>query len=590
MRSESLEERRVWDLLARNFYWRVPPNFTVKVLGRSNVVNPAPARLQVFEIVVATIFAHLRPEYDWYVTPNLPDGGLDFVGQGRFLEDAELGIAAAITVGGQCKKRTRVTDIVSEISGSLARMSSTINPTFFVVALSARVTRTRLINARRILEDTHRRHCHILDREQIEGLIYDHLVVVDPIFRESLTDPEIQEIRNYFGSHLTKPISGMIDAVVPAKVLAGVPFRIGLSLQSPLLALRGTRLWWKPERSETNILSDAPVTLIGPIGADSEFGIECGSNSIADDPLSAQISIELISYSVGRINLGQVILGQSADVSAHRSQRISLGQLQVVENIRPRFFERPFRSALTKLSLEYDRALAHGVGCIAVVGAGGSGKSRLCEEFSLEKRRRGCQVMQAKQTKTLDDPNRVLADLLIGLAATTVQIEDPADGVISAISQYDRNLADRAAPAIRSIIGMHESKSGTATDQDILSSLLLLVFVKTRWVPLIIHLQDLHWCTADVLLLLERLIWQLEMIHTSGGGLVYGSSKSAFFIFEGRIWESRYAGSNLWSTRTFEAFLEKIGCSTVSCIPFDPLDSLEFVRRLFEDPDWLSQW
>jgi hypothetical protein len=171
MRSESLEERRVWDLLARNFYWRVPPNFTVKVLGRSNVVNPAPARLQVFEIVVATIFAHLRPEYDWYVTPNLPDGGLDFVGQGRFLEDAELGIAAAITVGGQCKKRTRVTDIVSEISGSLARMSSTINPTFFVVALSARVTRTRLINARRILEDTHRRHCHILDREQIEGLI-----------------------------------------------------------------------------------------------------------------------------------------------------------------------------------------------------------------------------------------------------------------------------------------------------------------------------------------------------------------------------------------------------------------------------------
>jgi hypothetical protein len=529
------------------------------------------------------MFAHLRPEYDWYVTPNLPDGGLDFVGQGLFLEDAELGIAAAITVGGQCKKRNRVTDIVSEISGSLARMSSTINPTFFVVALSARVTRARLINARRILEDTHRRHCHILDREQIEGLICDLLGVVDPIFRESLSDPELQEVRNYFGTRRTKPSGGTIDAVVPAKVLAGVPFRIGLSLQSPSLALRGTRLWWKPDCSETNVLSDAPVTLIGPIGADSELGIECKGNSIADDPLSAQIFIELISYSVGRLNLGEVILGQSADVSAGRGQRISLGQVQVIENIRPRFFERPFRSALTKLSFEYDRALAHGVACIAVVGAGGSGKSRLCEEFSLEKRRRGCQVVQAKQTKTLDDPNRLLADLLIGLAATTIRIEDPADGVISAIAQYDRNLSDRAAPAIRSIIGMHESKSGTATDQDILSSLLLLIFVRIRWTPLIIHLQDLHWCTADVLLLLERLVWQLEMIHTSGGGPVNGSSKNAFFIFEGRIWESHHTGPNLWSTKTFEAFLEKIGCSTVSCAAFDPSDSLEFVRRLFED-------
>jgi hypothetical protein len=579
---ESVEERRIWDLLARNFFWRVPADFVVKVLGRSNLADSAPVRLQIFEIAVASIFAHLRPEYDWYVTPNLPDGGLDFVGKGRFLEDADLGIAAAITVGGQCKKRSHVTDIVSEISGSLARMSNTINPTFFVVALSARVTRSRLINARRILEDAHRRHCHILDRGQIEGLIRDHFLVVDQILRESLAESEIQEVRNYFAGPQIRQSESTMEAVVPAKVLAGVPFAIQLNLRSPLLALRGTRLSWKPVGDDTNRLGDPRVMLIGPIGADSEAGIECKVNSLADDPLSAQISLELISYSVGRLNLGEAILGQPTDVSVGGT-KVSLGQVQVVENIRPRFFERPFRSALARLSMEYDRALTGMVACVAVVGAGGSGKSRLCEEFSLEKRRRGCHVVQAKQTKTLNDPNRVLADLLIGLAAANVPIDDPAAGVINVLSQYDPNLAKRAEPAIRSIIGMREKMPGSVNDQDVLSSLLVLILVRTRWVPLIIHLQDLHWCTADALLSLERLVWQLEIIQKSGGGSRHGSTKGVLFILEGRIWESHDLGANLWSTRTFETFLERIGCPKQSCPPFDPTDSLEFVRRLFED-------
>src|ERR1700722_8777002 len=120
--AESVEERRVLDLLARNFYWRVPSDFSVKVFGKLETIA-GPVRLQVFEIAIAAIFAHLRPEFEWYVTPDRPDGGLDFVGEGRFLDDQVLGIAAAITVGGQCKKRSRVTDIVGEVSGSLARMS-----------------------------------------------------------------------------------------------------------------------------------------------------------------------------------------------------------------------------------------------------------------------------------------------------------------------------------------------------------------------------------------------------------------------------------------------------------------------------------
>jgi tetratricopeptide (TPR) repeat protein len=582
-RKREVEERRVWELLTRDFYWCVPPDFNVRIWGRSEASAPVPERLQVFEITVAAIFAHLRPDFDWYVTPNRPDGGLDFVGQGRFLEDAELGIAAGITVGGQCKKRNRVKDIVAEISGSLARMATTINPTFFVVALSASLAQDRLTQARRILEDAHRRHCHILDRRQIEGLISDHLAVINPILRESLSDTEARGVLDYFERQRAEPSGGSIEVKAPAKVLAGVPFRTTLSLRYPLLKSSGTRLWWKPNADGPDDLTNPSVTLIGPVGADAEPGVECLANSVPDDPLSAQVSVEMVSYSVGRIDLGEVTIGRQTDLDADRAKKISLGIIQVVENIRPRFFERPFRPSLTKLSMEYDRALARGVNSIAVVGAGGSGKSRLCEEFSLEKRRRGCQVVQAKQTKTLDDPHRVLADLLIGLAAAGDPIGDPADGVIRAISQYDQNLADRSASAIRSIIGMHDTAPGTATDQEVLSSLLVLICARARSAPLIIHIQDLHWCTADVLLLLERLVWQMDMTYTSNGVSVNTSGRGTLFIFEGRVWESQRLGFKSWSTRTFEAFLEKLGCTTVNCTPFEPADSLEFVRRLFED-------
>ncbi len=579
---EGIEERRVWELLVRNFSWRVPPDFSVRVLGRSRGTDSVPVRLQVFEIAVAAIFAHLRPEFEWYVTPNLPDGGLDFVGQGRFLEDKELGIAAGITVGGQCKKRSQVKDIVGEISGSLARMAATINPTFFVVALASRLTQSRVTEARRILELAHGRDCHILDRRQIEGLISDHLVVIDPILRESLSGTEKRAVVNYFRSQRKEPSGVSIDVRAPARVLAGTPFRVHLSVQSPLLASRGTRLWWKSKSDGRNGLTSPSLTVIGPIGVDSEGGIDCLAHSTADDPLSAQISIEMLSYSVGRVDLGEVIVDRETNVELDRVKGVSLGQVHVVENIRPRFFERPLRAALTKLSTEYDRTLARGVNSIAVVGAGGSGKSRLCEEFSLEKRRRGCHVVQAKQTKTLDDPHRVLADLLIGLAGMSVPTKDPADGVIRAISQYDQNLSDRSESAIRSIIGTHGRAYGTSTDQEILSSLLVLIFARTRSAPLIIHLQDLHWCTTDVLMLFERLIWQLEMTYASGGVSLNGTS-GTLLILEGRIWESQQLGTRLWSTQMFEAFLEKLACPIVNCAPFEPPDSLEFVRRLFED-------
>lgn len=577
---ETEVERHVWKLLTRDFYWQLPADFGVKLHGDSDA--PAtPTRLQVFEVAVAAIFARLRPDYDWYVTPNRPDGGVDFVGQHRFLEDKALGIAAEITVGGQCKKRGSVNNIVEEVAGSLMRMATTINPTFFVVALSARLNPNRVAAARDMLEQNFHRDCHILDRRQLEGLIHDHLPVVDEILRESLSDREIEDVLGYFDAYREDRRSSSLSVTAPDRVLAGVPFTVMLSVRSPIVSASGSRLWWRPSRG-----GDAqarPVTLIGPIGADAPAGVELASDDATDDPIHARRLIELVTYSVGKVDLGEALVGLEPHSTADATERIELGSVQVVENVRPRFFERPFLPALTRLTQAYERALAGGVASIGVVGAAGSGKSRLCEEFSLERRRRGSGVVSAKQAKTLDDPHRLLADLFVGLVEGELSATDPADSVLQAINRFDGALSTKAEPAIRSIFESSDQASGMVTEQGVLSSLLLLIVARGRRAPLIVHLQDLHWCTVDVLLLLERLVWQLNLALTTPRAAPRRPESGILFIFEGRVRERQGFGNDGWDSEPFEAFLEKLDCTTVSCSSFEPEDGLEFIRRLFED-------
>lgn len=578
MATGTKREQHVWELLTRDFYWDPPAEFAVRVYGASEA-RSTPAKLQIFEVAVASIFASLRPDYEWYVTPNRPDGGLDFVGENHFLHDEALGIAAAIKVGGQCKKRNKVNDIVAEISGSLLRMADASNPTFFVVALSATLNPKRVEDARKILERSLQRHCHILDRHQLEGLIGDHLPVVTEILREGLSTEETEDVLDYFDAHKDGRARGSVTAIAPGRVLAGVPFSVSVGVRSSLISAPGARLWWRgPGGASTSEV----ITLIGPMGADLPTGVELASDRAIGDPIRAERSIELMSYSVGSVGLGEVFVGVERPGGGERGSWTALGSVQVVENVRPRFFERPFRAGLTRLDEEYQRALARGVGSVGVVGGGGSGKSRLCEEFSLEQRRRGASVVSAKQTKTLDDPHRILADLLIGLTAQSISSTDLSGGVVQQIERYDAALARRAEPAIRSILGRGERRSGTESDQALLSALLLLIIVKGRHAPLILHLQDLHWCAADVLGLLERLLWQLDVVVDAPGAPERSPQSGILFMFEGRVRERDATGLAGLGSVPFEAFLKRLDCATIACSSFDPADGLEFISRLFE--------
>lgn len=563
MSAPTQAERRVWELLTRDFRWRLPPGLGVGLRGGTSAEQPV--KLQVFEVVVAAIFARLRPDYDWFVTPNQPDGGLDFWGRQPFLEDETLGIAAAITVGGQCKKRSGKASIVEMIGGSLINLSAKQRPTFFVVALSAPLSEARIRAAKKAAEDALRLHCHILDRRQIEALIREHLPVLRTIVEAALPPAEIDEVITYFESG---ELAGLeVGVSAPTRVLAGMPFTVSLTVRSA--SVDHARVWWRPGPDAES------VALLSPIDAGGRQGAALRAAESGDDPLVARRTLELISYAVGERHLGEVRVGDDA------REWTSLGSARLVENVRPRFFERPFQEHLSRLARAYDRALAAGLATVGVVGAGGSGKSRLCEEFALERRRRGAAVVWAKQAKTLDDPHRLFADLFTGLVED-LDPDDPGGSVIGAVRGYDPDLADRADTSIRSLFPTDGDLAGTASEQLVRSALVVLIAARMRRAPLILHLQDLHWCSADVLVALERLLWQLEIKLADRDVPARAPETGVLVLLEGRERERQQADGG-WLSDPFEAVLQKLGDAVVEVAPLAVDERRQFIARLFEN-------
>ncbi|HEX6782305.1 MAG TPA: AAA family ATPase [Solirubrobacterales bacterium] len=576
MPKESRQEQRVWSLLVEDFRHDRIEELGVKEKGPAKR-GSKPPKFQIFEVMTAAIFAELCPEYDWYVTPNQSDGGLDFWGSKSFLKEPTLGIDAVVSVAGQCKKRGKVEEVVRLVGGDLLLMEYHLRPTFFFFAISSRLTKKRVDKARKVLQRGHKQ-CHVLDRGQLEGLMHSHPEPVDRVLRAShLERSEVDEVLSYLSASRERQLADAVTISVHRKPLAGEPIQVAIDVQLPLAWAAGLRLGWRPAASGG---ADREVVLIDPIGADTEQGAALALSEAEGDPTRLRRSLELLTYAVGEVDLGEVSIGEKLDDgSAHET---SLGRVLVHENMRPRFFAPPFRGVLTQLEDEYKRASGSGVRTIGVVGAGGSGKSRVCEEFALRKRRQGCATVIARQAKTVDAPHRLLADLFEKLVAEEFDHDDQVGSVTTAIAAYDASTAEKVEGSLRTIFEASDARGDGIAEQSVISALMVLLVARADASPQIVHLQDLHWCDVDTLMLLEKLVWRLDAAYSSEAA-TRSNRKGILVIFEGRVKEKGAPGEEDWSSGHFEAFLRKNDGPTAVCSAFDPADGLEFVRLLFAD-------
>ncbi|MGA9768464.1 MAG: AAA family ATPase [Blastocatellia bacterium] len=570
--------RNVWSLLTKDFHWshEALSRLRVGVHSPRGSALPGEVKLQPFEVIVAAVFARLRPDYDWWVTPNLPDGGIDFIGRGVFLSSKELGIDAAITIGGQCKKHEHVNSVVSVLSGSFVNMAHTLHPTFFVAALSSSLSTKRVAEARLRLEATLQRHCHILDRGQLESLIGANLIAVEPIISKAFSQEEADYILNYFMQCSGKQPTLSMRASAPASALAGESFRVRMQISRSSIAENPFRLKWNPSAEQS------PATLVAPIAADSRDGVALDFLIAAsEDPFVIEQELEFLLYAVGSQPLGTVELN-STGKTAEPIVTIDLPNVDVIENLRPPFYEVPYREPLDELERGLARARAGKVSCVGIVGAGGAGKTRLCEEMCLEARRHGAHVTSARQAHSIEFPRRILANLLLALTDISLPNQPPTNRIDDILSRLEPKLADRARPAIEALCGQAGKAGSFEDDQSLLSVLAVLIAQRSRSQTVIIHLHDLHWCTLDVLETIDRLIWQLDHLKVQPTSDAPLSGLRVLFLLEGRMHEHRAESKTDWSTKIFERFIKRLDCPVAQCRAFEPYESATFAQRLFE--------
>src|ERR1700676_307771 len=573
-------EKHAWDLMVRDFYWSegALSELRVRVHAPTGHIKAKEGKLQVFEVIVAAVFAQLRPDYDWCVTPNRPDGGVDFIGRGIFLSSRELGIEAAITIGGQCKKRNRVNNVVNELSGSFVRMANKLHPTFFVAALSASLSAKRIADAKEELEHTLQRHCHILDRHQLENLIGANLIAAKPIIRKAYRPADGDYLLAYFSKHSGARPGLTIQASAPTSVLAGEPFRVRLRIARTFISQALYYLRWLPLSS-----AHSAGTLVSPLGADTSAGVALNFHTAGgDDPFVIEQDLEFVLYAVGSQSLGAVALCDGAEGAAGSQVTLQLPALSVIDNLRPPFYDLPYRQAINEIQRGLSRARSGRVECVAVVGAGGAGKTRLCEEMCLESKRHGAYVVSARQAHSNEFPRRILANLLLGLTNADLLDQAFTKRIDAILSGMEPLLATRARPAIEALFGQAGKPGSPDDDQELLSVLAVLIAQRSRFHALVIHLHDLHWCTLDVLETIDRLIWQLDNLTITPVPGAPPSRIPVLFLLEGRMHEHRQDAETGWSTRVFERFIERLGCPVAQCRSFEDHESAAFARRIFE--------
>lgn len=568
------EEKAIWDLLIRDFVWTPPANGNIKLLLPQGKAIKGPKKFQIFEVLIASVLASTRPDYEWSVSPNQPDRGTDFIGRSHLLRSEALQLDAVITIGGQCKKRQKVKDLIGEVDQSLTRMTNAYNPTLFLVAFSARLGRERVEEARKAIEMARSRHCHIMERGQIEGLLASHLKVLTPLLEKALAPNEVQRVVGYLAA--AKENRYTLAASVNRRVLAGLPFDVVLNIVGMPDESSGLQLRWLPT-------DGGHMSLIGFPGVARQSGASITRGDAPDDdPMAMRLCLPFVSYAVGIRPLGKIEILDGNAPDAAVLAYLELGMVQVVENMRPPFYDVPVRQVWSGLEDAWQVAETGAVCAVGITGSGGSGKSRITEEFAYFIRSKGGHAVSAKQANTLDHPWRLLANLLVAVVEPDLAVIDLADAVLTRIGQYDTRLATSASETVRSLIGTAGKGNGGVDEQKLMSVLILFIRVATRRRPMLIHLQDLHWCTPDILDLLERILWQLELLR--GGPLdAEENSKGVLLVLEGRAGEELSDGKKRWSTQVFESFLDSLGKPVFRCVPMSRAHSRDFIGRLFDD-------
>lgn len=550
----------IWDLFTTLTEY-APPEITGPPRRR--------AKYQLLEVLVARLMWLMRPDFQWQVTRVSGDGGMDFMGRFTLFDVPEINLQGQDVLLGQCK-RTRRSDRPGKIlSYDLARMSDQA-PTQVIIAYAGRATPEQRAEVIRWALK-HSPRAWFLGLDELDFLIRRYLPSLREIIERALPN-DAERVLAHFGSGGVAGPRPLVRVTAPTEAETGRPFEVVADVTSTGAPLGEIRCVWDWPSSEGEHGPVTTLRLITPSAAAAEEGLALGTTA----GFESCIRLKLVGYRAGLQPLGELVL----HLQDGKEERVALGTVEMADQYHPPFFTAPFKTDLNRFEDVWRQARSGHLHVVNVVGAGGAGKTRLCQEFGYRAEQDGGRYLFREHPKGLDQPYSILCDVLRALVPGAVSIEEPGPLVLQHLRSRNPELAAQMEPTIELLYNSpRTTEQGTATfdGRGLVRTLCLFLLDAARRQPLLLHVSECHWAQTEALDIFGEVVQRLREVQDR-------TLTRIVFVFEGREHEALPAGPGAEAeagTVAWERFLVH-GPAPVRVQPLTRTESEAFLESLFE--------
>jgi tetratricopeptide (TPR) repeat protein len=521
-------------------------------------------KFQLFEVLVVESLNQLDPALEWRVTQVSGDQGVDFRGAGPSCEFGILNLTIRQTLLGQTKRRAArnvalFDDDLKKI-GKLA-LSENISGVVFVFS-SESLSAEALYEHFRDPDNSiyFRGAKYFVDARRFEDFWARDRPHVLNILERCLTDEQRQIVDDYLGSvAYTSQVELGVDLNRDFIGRTGKRFRCRLQLSQrvPLPNLK-VRLRYKPDPLEAGKIEVLlPSRLAGP-----------GQELLLSGDGVTEFEFFLRCFVAGKRRLGTIHIETEAGVLI---DSVDLGEREFLRTFEPPYFEKPNRSFHRDVTLRLGGVANGEIHTLAVLGAGGAGKSRFCDAVLEEAADLGFNWLTIGHDNSIKARRRLLRVLITSLLPTITSgslYEQALHWLRGRVSPFEESH-ERALKTY-----FEEDSEGVATDV-VTAALLALIVERTKYRPLFIHLRDLHWADGETLSILGNAI---DALHDACP-MPFG----ALFLLEGRDRDSLRLQTGLYRPpEDWLAFLNARGYEQLEIPPWTAAQSENFLLDMIE--------
>lgn len=566
-------------------FWKILTQTPVPVdrfrLRRVQVSDTKARFLYLLEFLITDTLATLDENSKWYVSGVGPDGGIDFEGHSPVVKVSLFRLDISTAVIGQIKRMKNHDD--DTIRSALSKMNDvrrrrSVSAILFVVSTEEK----NVQGIKNKIED--KSYCvdldverHFLDVESFIGLWSHHrrylreaLDLALPAAQASFIYEEILGRRVQLGADQAPSTLVLQAAFATRSVDQGIPFRVSLNVRFPhFLSLQTIRLKHEPPGAVASV-----VTAVRP----SLLRHAQGCRFHFREAMSATVDIWLRAETAGSIELGQLLAWDAGEYGDPVS--IELGAVTASPRFVPAYFPDPNLAAKERLDGLLRHAITGQTISAFVVGAGGAGKTNLCNATIDDAVDRGFRTV-CLRVSDVTDPRIDLAELIRQVYGPHAGLGVPqTEEILGAISA----LIGAKPDVLAELRGCLELVDHPLRPRD-LSIGLCALFVRSLQVgPLIVHVQNMHWSSKQLLDTLGLVILGLQDAEMAIGD-EFGKRlpNGVFFLLEGRIGEARRLSGERLNIQPWLDFQETSKFHEISLPRWTRHQSRQFIERLIPE-------